>query len=209
MMQYIPFVICAVAGYLLGSIETAIFLSKFKYKDDVRTHGSGNSGSTNMLRVYGKKAGVITFIGDIAKGAIAVFLGCWIASLFSLDKIECGCIAGLFAVIGHDFPIFFNFKGGKGVATTLAVGSVLFPEQGVIALVIAAIVILITRYVSLAAIICMTVFTVYIIIAHNSNTILLISVLCMWVLMVTRHAENIKRLIKGEENKVFDKKNKS
>lgn len=202
------FAICAVIGYLLGSIETAIFVSMYKYRDDVRTHGSGNSGSTNMLRVYGAKAGLITFVGDFVKGAASVLIGFLLASLFSQDKMHCGCIAGLFAVIGHIFPLYFGFKGGKGVATTLAVGSVLFPWIGVLAVILAFSVIFITRYVSLAAIITMSAFMVYVAIAHNTNIILLVSVAIMWILLVARHSDNIKRLIKGEENKVSLKKSR-
>ncbi len=206
MSKPLVLIICAVIGYLLGSIETAIFISRNKYRDDVRTHGSGNSGSTNMLRVYGVKAGLITFLGDFIKGMASVLIGFALANAFNFDRMDCGCIAGLFAVTGHIFPVFFGFKGGKGVATTLAVGSTLFPLIGVIAVVLAFTVIFITRYVSLAAIITMTAFVVYVATVHNTNIILLLSVLIMWVLMVARHSDNIKRLIKGEENKVSLKK---
>ncbi len=107
------YTIIAIAAYLLGNVQFAIILSKWKYHDDVRKHGSGNAGSTNMLRVFGLKPGLLTFAGDFCKGVLAVLLGRLVAG-------ERGSyVAALFVVLGHDFPVFLQFKGGKGVASNL------------------------------------------------------------------------------------------
>lgn len=214
MTKFIAFFLCALIGYLLGSIESAVIISRDRYHDDVRTHGSGNSGSTNMLRTYGKKAALMTFVIDCAKGVASVLLSFLIAHFFKLDNIECGSIGALFAVVGHCFPLYFGFKGGKGAATTLAACWTLFfaPTYGIIGIVaiaIAATVILLTRYVSLAVMITMLAFTAYVAVLYNSNVITLVCVSLICVLIIARHNENIKRLIKGNENKISFKKSKA
>ena len=108
--SWLLYLACAALGYLLGNVQFAVIISRLKYKDDVRNHGSGNAGSTNMLRVFGLSSGLITFLGDLLKGILGVLIGRWIAGEVG------GYICALFVVLGHDFPVFLRFKGGKGVA---------------------------------------------------------------------------------------------
>jgi len=107
--------VCAAIGYLIGSINFSIIISNIFYKDDIRTHGSGNAGSTNMLRTHGTVPGLLTFAGDLIKTAIAVIIGALIYNLIG------AYVAGFFCIIGHVFPLYFKFKGGKGVATVAMV----------------------------------------------------------------------------------------
>ena len=111
----IAIVLCMVVGYLIGSINPAIIFSKKLYNDDVRKHGSGNAGMTNVLRVFGKKMAAVIFVVDFSKAAIAILLGSLIA-----NHTWGGAVAALFAVVGHMFPIYYKFKGGKGVSCMLA-----------------------------------------------------------------------------------------
>lgn len=200
MNEWLLYAICALTGYLIGSLETAIFVSKVNLKDDVRRHGSGNAGTTNMLRVYGKRAGAFTFIGDFIKGIIAILLGRWIGGEIG------GYILGVFAVIGHDFPVFFEFKGGKGVATTFGIAWIIHPLFAAIITVVGTIIMLATQTVSLGSLIGITLFLILILAFHLSETMLVAVVIILWVLIIVRHTDNIRRLIKGEENKLFKRK---
>lgn len=193
-------IICTILGYLIGNIETAVILSKFKYHDDVRQHGSGNAGTTNMLRVFGMKPGIITFIGDFLKGIAAVLLGRLIAG------DNGGYVCGFFAVLGHDFPVFFGFKGGKGVATTLAIAWMLSPLYAAIATVIGFIIIYLTQMVSLGSLIGLTLYT-FVLALTNLDCIPLV-VLCslLWIFVVFRHIDNIRRIFNGTESKLFKRK---
>lgn len=118
MKYYILMAGAALLGYLLGSVNSAVILSKLVYKKDIRLQGSGNAGMTNMQRIYGKKAALFTFLGDFCKGIVAVLLGRLLLGVFASASLHGACIAGAFAVIGHNWPLYFGFKGGKGVLTT-------------------------------------------------------------------------------------------
>ncbi len=196
------YVLIAVLAYLLGNVQCAILLSKFKYHDDIRNHGSGNAGSTNMLRVFGLKPGLITFAGDFIKGVLAVVMGRLIAG-------ETGAyVASLFVVLGHDFPVFMHFKGGKGVASTFGIAWMLNPLYAAVVTAYAAIMLYLTRTV---AIVSLTGVIVYLILAllfqlHNTPFVVLVAILL--VLVTVRHTENIKRIFTGKENKLFEKKGK-
>ncbi|MDL2235097.1 glycerol-3-phosphate 1-O-acyltransferase PlsY [Christensenellaceae bacterium OttesenSCG-928-L17] len=194
--------LAAVAGYLLGNVQTAILLSKWKYKDDVRKHGSGNAGSTNMLRVFGLKSGLVTFVGDFLKGIIGVIVGRLIAG-------ENGAyIASLFVVLGHDFPAFLQFRGGKGVASTLAILWMLNPLYGAIVTAVAVIMLFATRIVSVASLSGTTAYVILALVFSNDNLPFVALSITLWLLVVIRHADNIKRLLHKQESRLFEKNKK-
>lgn len=204
-------IIIAVIAYLIGSINSSILISRIISGKDIRESGSGNAGATNMLRTMGKKYAAMTLVIDILKGVIAVLIAkLLMAWLYAPSYSE--YIAGLFVVVGHSFPIFFGFKGGKGVATSLGVVLVLNWLIGLIALGVALIIMIATRYVSLGSIIAAVVFAaieVFEMIAMDTFTVQsLAAVLLLAALIIARHHENIKRLLTGTENKLWDKKKK-
>ena len=201
MSQALIYCIAAIAGYLIGNIQFAVIFSHLLHHDDVRHHGSGNAGSTNMLRVFGLKAGVITFIGDLIKGAGAVLLG------RAIGGQEAAYCAALGVVIGHCWPVFFRFKGGKGVASSLGAAVLLNPLWGLVAGVAGIVVAAITRKISPAS---LTGFTVYLIIAliYGNTMWDKISAILLFAIVVYRHRENIARLIHGEESAVFERRDK-
>lgn len=197
--------LCMVVPYLLGSINTSIILSKALYHDDIRNHGSGNAGATNALRTYGKKFGALTFLGDFFKAVIATLFG----SLLLSGTLG-GAIAGLFVMIGHMFPIFYNFKGGKGVACAAAVVLFLEPISFLILFVFFMIIVLGTKYVSLGSCMSIALFPVIasmiqnLYVAFFSQTLGAIPVVgvLMAVLVIYMHRANIKRLLNGTESKL-------
>ncbi len=188
-------IICALIAYLLGSIETSILLAKLFKFPDPRSGGSRNAGATNVLRTAGKNVALLTLIGDLLKGFVAV----WITHAFGVHGFFLA-FAGLAAVIGHIFPCFFQFKGGKGVAT--AIGALLYLSvlTTIIVVIIWFVVVFMTRYISLASIISITAAPILILIFSKSAyfiPLLLIAALILW-----KHKENIQRLQKGTEHKV-------
>lgn len=194
------FIISAVAGYLIGNLQTAVIISKFLYKDDVRNHGSGNAGSTNMLRVFGLKSGLVTFIGDFIKGILAVLAGRWIAGETG------GYIASVAVVLGHCFPAFLQFRGGKGVASMLGIAWMLNPLFAAVMTVWAALMVLLTRTISIVSLSGVTLYLILVLVFASGNTGFVIAFSLLWLLIVLRHTDNIRRLLKGEESKVFEKK---
>lgn len=194
------YLIAAAVGYLLGNMETSILISRVKYKDDIRKHGSGNAGTTNMLRVFGMGPGAVTFIGDFIKGILAVLLGNWIGGEIG------GYFAGLFAVLGHNFPVFFGFHGGKGVATSLAVAWMTFLLGGAIATLVLFAVVFATQMVSLGSMLGYTVFMIVSLIMRGDNLPFAILCIILWLMMLLRHNKNIVRIIKGTESKLFKRK---
>ena len=213
-------IISAIISYLLGSLNFGIIISKSLSKDDVRSHGSGNAGSTNMLRNYGKKHAVMTIIGDMLKVAVAIFISFVIvrkmgnislaenggALILGIDaRMFTKSFAGLFCVLGHIFPCFFGFKGGKGVATA---GGMVFMIEWRIALIllaIFAIIVLITKYVSLGSIAMAVFYPVFIFVFYKSLPLTLLS-LIFTLIVVLAHRENIKKLINHTESKIGSKK---
>ncbi len=197
-------VVSIVVPYLLGSLNFGVIWSALLYKDDVRAHGSGNAGSTNMLRNYGKKAAAMTLVGDMLKTAVSCFIG-WV-----LGPEYYGLyIAGLFCILGHMFPVFFKFKGGKGIAC-LAI-MVLMTDWRVFLVLITIFLILVigTRFVSLGSVIGAM---LYPILLNRMNATVPFGWLMATIvafLIVFMHRENIKRLFAGQENKIsFGKKKK-
>ncbi len=218
-MTVIKLILIAVISYLLGSLNFGVILSKFVKKDDVREKGSGNAGTTNMMRSYGKIFGILTIIGDIAKVIIAIEIAFRILPADELKKIFdllntnpqicLKSFAGLFAVIGHIFPCFFGFKGGKGVATSG--GMVIFVNWKIALILFTVFVInfFTTKYVSLGSIIMAVLYPIMMWFFYKD--LLLVVISCIFTLIVIiAHRENIKKLINGTENKIsFDKKNTS
>ncbi len=210
-------VLSVVVPYLLGSLNFGIIISKSRYKDDVRQHGSGNAGATNMLRTHGKSAAILTLLGDLLKAVVSV-----VFVLFLMPGDGFAYIAGLCCMLGHAFPLYYNFKGGKGVVVAAGTMLVLNPVVFLICIVVWIILILLTRYVSLAAIVAAILFPLLnfflyvkdyfmvdgVDVVPYSFLIKTIFSVIMGVLIVWLHRANIVRLMRGEENKLGGKKNK-
>jgi len=197
----IGFVVGAVIAYLLGSVNFGIIISKTKFKDDIRKHGSGNAGMTNMMRTYGKAAAGMTLFGDCMKAIIAVVIGTM------LNGDMGGYVAGLFCIVGHVYPLYFKFKGGKGVATAAAMLLVLNPIEFAILLIIFVIIVGFTKYISLGSVMCMIVYPLILNrFMGEPNYIITIISLLISVFILYLHKENIKRLLEGTESKFSFKK---
>ena len=190
-MQIILFIVIA---YLIGSISPALLVGKIFYNTDIRTMGSGNLGTTNTVRCLGKKAGVIVFVLDISKGIIATMLPSLV-----LGRVEYLSIFGAFAMIGHVYPIFANFKGGKAVATGSGVFIFLYPTLSLILVAIFFSTLFITGYVSLGSILICLTSIVYLSIFESGIDKWIMIVMCIFVIYM--HKSNIKRLLNGTENK--------
>ena len=190
-MQIILFIVIA---YLIGSISPALLVGKIFYNTDIRTMGSGNLGTTNTFRCLGKKAGVIVFVLDISKGIIATMLPSLV-----LGRVEYLSIFGAFAMIGHVYPIFANFKGGKAVATGSGVFIFLYPTLSLILVAIFFSTLFITGYVSLGSILICLTSIVYLSIFESGIDKWIMIVMSIFVIYM--HKSNIKRLLNGTENK--------
>jgi len=202
------FIAGIVLAYLLGAIPTSVWVGKIFYKTDIRQHGSGNAGGTNTVRILGWKAGIPVIIFDIFKGWFAVFYLPRIFPETTLLPINYVLLAfGLAAVIGHVFPVYVDFKGGKGVGTLAGVGLALFPLALLAALGVFLIVAISTRYVSLGSIIAAISFPLFLIFVFNeTSTPVLVLGFFASIFIVYTHRTNITRLLKGEENKFAVKK---
>ena len=217
MTAFLIMLAVAAEAYLLGSVDTGILVSKYLYHDDVRTHGSGAAGMTNMLRTFGKKAAALTAVGDVLKGVVAVCLGRWLFGHLPADAAVSPYLgvylAAILAVVGHSKPIYFGFKGGKGVL--VGAGAALATEPLVCAalLVIFLIEVAITRIVSLGSIIIAALYpvgTLINLIACGANlpTIVFSTVCCaiMAAMVIWLHRSNIERLKNGTEYRFGEKK---
>lgn len=199
------YIIVAICAYLLGSLNFSIIVSKLTMGKDVRDYGSGNAGTTNSLRLMGIRKTLIVILGDILKGVVAVFVAVKIVGDLSLAK----AIAGLFCVLGHTYPVFFQFRGGKGVLTTAAVVGCCNIYVCLIAVSMFIIIVAICRFVSLGSLI--AVWTVPFLFAIfegvTAGGIVYIALGAILALFVTfLHRSNISRLIAGNENKLKFKK---
>ncbi|MGN0772486.1 MAG: glycerol-3-phosphate 1-O-acyltransferase PlsY [Candidatus Ventricola sp.] len=193
----IAVLIVIVAGYLLGSISTGVVLSKLFAKTDIRSQGSGNAGTTNMLRVLGRKMALFTFIGDMLKGIIAVFIGKW------LIGGELGGLLGVVgAVLGHYYPLYFGFKGGKGIATSFGSLLFVFPVQALLAFAVFLILVAITHYVSVGSVAAAITLPLLIVITRWNEPVLWIITVCIGASVIWRHRANIQRLRNHTENKL-------
>lgn len=206
------YIIVAIIAYLLGSISFSVIISKKMAGFDVRDKGSGNAGTTNVLRSVGKKAAILTLLGDVLKGVIAILVA-YITGLIvkeGIDKSFLIQLAGIFVIVGHTFPIFFKFKGGKGIATALGVLLMTNWNIGLICLVFALVLMALTKMVSLGSISAAILFPVLIIfMPHNAYLVdgnYIIYSILIAVLVVFNHRANVKRLLNGTENKLNFKK---
>lgn len=200
------YILVALVAYLIGSINFAIIFSKKFAGFDVREKGSKNAGTTNILRTVGKGAAALTLICDILKGVVAVLIAMLAANIWKdTDTVVLKYLAGLFAIIGHTFPVYYGFKGGKGVATSLGVLLIVNPQIGIICLSFALIIMIATRWVSLGSILAATLFPILTIFMTDNFGGKVISIL-IGVLVIFNHRTNIKRLKDGTENKLSFKK---
>ena len=199
------YLIIIITAYLLGNISTSYIVAKRLAGVDIRTQGSGNAGSTNVLRTLGKKAGALTFIGDVLKGLIAVLIARLIAYGVNLDNTTCAYIAVVAVVLGHNYPVFLGFKGGKGVATSLGSMLGMNPLVALLCLGFFIIIVAITKYVSLGSMLGIGLSPVIMMINHNTKGVLV--TLFLTISVVITHKENIKRLLNGTERKLGQKKN--
>lgn len=203
----------AAISYLIGSVSFAVIVSRIGAQDDVRKHGSGNAGMTNILRNYGKKFAAITAIGDFGKGVVAVALGRILFPMISpgAERIfDAGYIAGFFVLLGHLFPLYFGFKGGKGVLTSLGVILMLDWIVFLMIVVLLVPVVFIIKIVSLTVIIGYVLFPIFTVIVdcvqHKPFVFDLIFALLISGIGAFMHRENIKRLLNGTEYKFGQKK---
>ncbi|MCM1524918.1 MAG: glycerol-3-phosphate 1-O-acyltransferase PlsY [Ruminococcus sp.] len=218
-------VVSAVISYLLGSCNSSIIVVKLLKKEDIREHGSKNAGLTNTLRCYGKLPALLTLIGDLAKGVIAAFLSIAAAKLilgenyedvYFIDRRAIGYISGFFSILGHIFPVYYGFKGGKGVLVSCSILLVIDPVTFCIVIPFFAVVVILSKYVSLGSILAAAVYPAITFFVHryaygiplgrsllHTGLVLLTSALLIYM-----HRSNIERLRNGTENKFGSKKNK-
>lgn len=206
------YIIMGVIAYLIGSINFSVILSKKMAGFDIREKGSGNAGSTNMLRSVGKKAAALTLVCDILKGVVSILIAMILGNIIqNLDKELLVQIAGIAVVVGHTFPIFFGFKGGKGVATSLGVLILSNWQIGLICLVFALVLMALTRMVSLGSCAAAVLFPVLTLFINDNYTVLsegkngnvyFIYSVILAIIVLYNHRSNIKRIMNGEEKKL-------
>lgn len=210
------YIIMGVIAYLIGSINFSVILSKKMAGFDIREKGSGNAGSTNMLRSVGKKAAALTLVCDILKGIVSILIAMILGNIVkNVDKELLVQIAGIAVVVGHTFPIFFGFKGGKGVATSLGVLILNNWQIGLICLVFALVLMALTRMVSLGSCAAAVLFPVLTLFINDNYTVLsdgkngnvyFIYSVILAIIVLYNHRSNIKRILNGTENKLSFKK---
>ena len=202
----------AVCAYLIGSISFAVIVSKLYSKKDVRDYGSGNAGMTNVLRNFGKVPAALTLLGDFGKGIVAVLLGRLFFSLFGVTSFDGAYVAGLFALLGHMYPIYFGFKGGKGVLTSAGIILVINPITLLILLAEFLIAFGISKMVSLGSIVDAISYPIvtYIVLRVTGEPALINTLFAALIglIVLYLHRENIKRSIAGTEYKFGQKKEK-
>lgn len=189
--------IAILAGYLLGSISFSYLIAKKVAGIDIRQHGSGNAGATNTLRVLGKGPGMLVLFLDACKGIVSVLLASWLTDGYHLAM----ALAGVASILGHNWPIFFGFRGGKGVATTVGVIASLSFFAFLWAVLATLLVIFLTRYVSLGSLVFLTLIPILMFIYRDPPSFI-VTALLLAVLGYVRHRQNIVRLVQGKENKL-------
>ena len=208
--------ICIAIGYVFGLFQTGYIYGKIKHID-IREHGSGNAGATNTLRTLGWKAALITFLGDCLKCVLAILL---VKLLFRNGQVPVsllGMYAGLGAVLGHDYPFYLNFKGGKGIASTGGIILAMNPIMVIISLALFGTIVGVTKYVSLGSIVLMVSFVIQVIVYGQMGGFGIAGAplyelygiaIFLMLLAIIRHRQNIVRLINGTENKIGQKEKK-
>ena len=213
MQTVLATILAAAAAYLLGSVSFAVVVSKGLYHQDVRQYGSGNAGMTNILRTYGKKAAALTLAGDFLKGIAAVVIGRLIFAAMGVTLFDGAYVGGLFAILGHLYPVYFGFRGGKGILTSIGIIAVINPLVFVGLLIIGLPLIFLTKIVSvgsLAGAVCYPILTLLVdsfqggISWLDFSFSVVIALLVIWM-----HRANIKRLLNGTENRFGGKKTDS
>lgn len=221
-MIWLAILIAAALGYLLGGVNFAITTVRLLKGEDIRSFGSGNAGLTNTLRCFGKVCALFTLIGDLAKGVVAVLLSQLFAGLLTdhtADLYMIGCVAGIFAILGHVFPLYYGFKGGKGVLVGVSVFLVLDWRVFCVLIGIFAVILLLSKYVSLASIIASACCPVLIVLAQIFLSDIHHQVFAPWqialhfaltavmaLMIIFMHRSNIQRLREGTERKFGEKK---
>lgn len=193
------YLLVSVIAYLLGNFATAYVVAKAAGKIDIRKFGSGNAGSTNVLRVLGVKAAILVFAGDVLKGVAAVLIGRYLAGSNG------ALLAGILVVIGHNWPIVLGGKGGKGIATTIGVMLAIDPLIVLFIVIIGVIIIAVTRYVSLASVTGVIIFPISMIVTKKPLEYIIFSLILSGMALF-KHRSNIGRLISGTESKIGLKK---
>lgn len=199
--------ITTVVAYLLGSIPTAVWYGQGFFGIDIRKFGSGNAGATNTFRVLGKRAGTIVMLVDVLKGYTAAVLSTllWYADVITETEIlTFKIVFGLVAVIGHLYPVFANFKGGKGVATLLGMMLATHPEMAAVCIGVFLLVVIASQYVSLGSILAALAFPVLLLLqifGHKESPLLIVFGFIIFLLVAFTHQKNIIRLLRGEENR--------
>lgn len=195
------FISCIIIAYILGNISGGMIFGKLLFNKDIRDYGSKNAGTTNALRVFGIKAGALTFIVDLLKSILACFIG---MKLLGLNGV---LLAGIFVVLGHNWPVFLNFKGGKGIASSF--GFIIFLDYkiAIVAIIIFITIVILTKYISLGSMLTTTlVLPISYIFFGYRNIYVLLTFLFLASLSIFRHKSNIIRLVNGNENKINFKK---
>ncbi|MDC0804234.1 glycerol-3-phosphate 1-O-acyltransferase PlsY [Clostridium paraputrificum] len=203
-MEIFSYIIIAVVAYLLGNISTSYIVAKRIAGVDIRTQGSGNAGSTNVLRTLGKRAGAMTFLGDVLKGVMAVLISEFAARLVGIDTLLAGYLAVICVVAGHNWPAVLGFRGGKGVATSLGAMLAVNPVITLMCLAVFILVVAITKYVSLGSVVGIGCSPIFMIMVKNKAG--LIVALLLTASVIYNHRANIKRLLNGTERKIGQKK---
>ena len=199
-MVYI--ILSAIVGYLIGSINFAVILSRLLYGEDIRKSGSGNPGATNMIRIHGKKVGSAVFLCDFSKGLLAVAAAKIFVIIFNAPQ-ETMLAAGFFVQLGHVLPVFHGFRGGKGVATAVGAAFALMPLTAIILLALFAVILILTKYVAVASGVCAAVYPIlaYFLGGENETEYCIFAVACSMLILI-RHVSNFGRLSRGEEGKI-------
>jgi glycerol-3-phosphate acyltransferase PlsY len=203
-MQLVYQILMILAAYLLGAIPTSIWIGKRFYNIDIREHGSGNAGATNTIRVLGWKPGIPVLLFDIFKGWLAVHL-IYLLQFYtpgSAAFVNFQIILGVAATLGHIFPVYARFRGGKGVSTLVGIVLAIDPFSTLICFCIFVLILAITKYVSLSSLIAGISFPILVIAVFRTSTIsLIVFSVSVAILLILTHRKNIKRLLKGEESK--------
>lgn len=199
----IEYIIVSIIAYFIGSISFSVIFSRKFAGFDVREKGSKNAGATNVLRTVGKKVAALTLLCDVLKGVVAVVIAIIIGKIWDdVDVTILKYLAGFFAILGHTFPIFFEFRGGKGVATSLGVLLLLNWKIGLICLVFAIVLIILTKMVSVGSILAAVLYPILTIFIDEFDLGVVIISILIALLVIFNHRENIKRIKSGTENKI-------
>ena len=205
----IIYIIIAIIAYLIGSVNFSVLISKKMAGFDVREKGSGNGGTTNVLRTVGKKAAILTLIADVLKGVVSILIAWIIGKFVNSNSAILVQLAALGVVVGHTFPVFFGFKGGKGIATSLGILLLLNWKIGLICLIFAISLMAITRMVSLGSISAAVLFPILTIFIQDSYLVsgnYFVFGVFMAAFIIFNHRSNVKRILNGAENKLSFKK---